>query len=133
MKKYLVILIVGIVLIISALIYLMSGSGKSVLSDLNILPKPSPLNISSPAPDLTDTYKGTIVSFNNSLVSINVGTVRNFNITQTTDFQGVTYGSLEEGNAVTVPSSKGDLLAGKQVFVVTQKDTNIVKSIYIFR
>lgn len=131
-RKYLAILIVGLVLIISAIIYLMQN--KSVASSLKLTSIPSASTLSKPTAILTDSYQGTIISFNNSLVVMNTGSaVKSFNISQTTDIQGVTYGSLELGNAVTTQGGRSDLLAGKQVFVVTLKDSNIVKSIYIFR
>lgn len=126
-KKYLILLIVGLILIVSGIFYVWQN--KAVVSNLNPVPKPT--SVSQPAVVLTDSYKGTVVSFNTSLIAISTG--KTFNIAGTKDFQGVTYGSLEQGNAVTVPSSRSDLAVGKLVFVVTLKDTNIVKSIYIFR
>lgn len=140
MKKYLFLNLIGFGLIITGIAYLMSN--QSLIPNLpffSILPPSSQQQITSrdvskPVDVDVDTYKGNLVAVNTGSIDINIGSsVKSFDIAQTEDFQGVTYGSLEAGDAVTVNTTKTDLKVGKDVFLLSNKGTNVAKSVYIFR
>lgn len=124
MKKYLILNLIGAILILSGITYLWLHQ-TAVNSKVSVSGK----NLTT-----VDSYKGTIVSFNQSSLVVNLSSGNKiFDISETKDFQGVTYGTLEQGNAVTTQSDRSDLKVGKEVFVVTDKGSNLAKSVYVFR
>ena len=95
---------------------------------------PTPVIISTPIPVPITTVRGMITSVTaTSLTVTSPAATKNIPISQTVDVQRVTSGTLEGGNAKTVQAATSDLKNGQEVFVIIDKDTSAVRSIFILK
>lgn len=109
MRKYLIIAVIGILLISTGLVFLATEPRNNF-----------------------DVVSGEVVSADSNL-SLNVAGVQQVYDISGAEYLGVTFGKIEDGSAVTVATTKEDLLVGKTVYLEVNKGTSRVSKVYIYR
>ena len=98
------------------------------------IPSPTPTPVSKPAPVTINTVTGTITALSSSSLTIDAGgKLQVFSISGTKDFQKITSGTIEAGDAKTAPSSASELKVGQKVFIIYNIGSTAAKSIYIIK
>lgn len=140
-KNTLIIIVVLSVLGAAAfiLIYYFQQSQNQVSRKENLpvqqpLISPTPTPVSKPAPVTINTVQGTIKSVSSSSVTLDVsGKNQTFSISGTKDFQKITSGTVEAGDAKTAPSSASELKVGQKVLIIHEIGSTSAKAVYIIK
>lgn len=133
-----ILLIAVLILILLALLLL----GLNYPKLFKTPPKPQPIVQTikpSPTPTLQtsikiSTNRGIITAISDQSISIKSGTnTQTFSLELTKDIQKIVSGTLESGKVKTAPVKLSDLKVGKEVLVVSEKDSTIARSILIVK
>lgn len=145
LKSSILFTIIGVLLTVSGLVYIAlnpASPAKSLLKLDKIFSKQDGQQgalsakeiISTPVPVAIRTVRGIVVRINDNILSVKDSQeVRNFIITKTFDFQQLSSGSVEGGDAKTIPISVSSIKLNQEVLVIAEKDTNYARAVYIIK
>lgn len=95
---------------------------------------PSKTTISTPAPIQIRTLKGEVTTLDSNNITVKNDKVsENFPLTTATDIQKLLSGTLEGGDAKTIPAKLEDVKAGQEVFLVIDNKSNTLTSLLILK
>lgn len=93
-----------------------------------------PKVISKPVPVKINTVQGKIIQMDSNMITVlKKDKVFNYPSGSIIDVQKIIAGSVEEGNATTIKAEKSDLMIGQIVFIISDKNLNSIRTIYIVR
>jgi len=131
---FIIVLVIIVAAVLALKNYQKSSSPYSPKPANSILTAPIPSPVSKPAPVQITTARGIISSLSGSnLVASISGQPVTYSLSGTKDFQRVTSGTVEKGDAKTAPSTLSDLKVGQEVLIITPISSTQARSVYIIK
>jgi hypothetical protein len=134
-RNYLILLI-GIILTLSGILYIASELPNSPIKSSfpSLIKDTQGQSIAKPAPVEIKTAIGIIENIDKNDLTLKVNDKsQNYNTTKTFVVEKITAGSVEAGNAKTIPIQFSELKVKQEVLIVSEKDSNFVRSIFVIK
>lgn len=122
------------ILVLTVLLFIYSQQKNTPAPTPPVQTIPTPTSISKPAPVTITTARGTITELKKSELTIKFqDTLQVFSISGTKDFQKLVSGTVEAGDAKTVPASINELKVGQEILIIHNIGSTSARSVYIIK